>query len=156
MARVRFDIEDPTNRLTLKAILEAEGHTVGEDDPDVVIADTAQKALEYAKGLPALVLARGSEVGEAVAAMRGGVYGYVFVPFQPGEAGIMVARAGASRKGAAAAQAETPLMTLEEAEGRLIEAVMRHCRNNRTKAARILGIGRNTLWRKLKKMKGGE
>jgi two-component system response regulator HydG len=32
-----------------------------------------------------------------------------------------------------------------------IQRVLRVCKHNQAKAARILGIGRNTLWRKLKR-----
>ena len=42
------------------------------------------------------------------------------------------------------------LKSLEEAEAEHIQEGLRHCKNNRAKAARILVIGRNTLWRKLK------
>lgn len=44
----------------------------------------------------------------------------------------------------------TESLTVKELEKRHIIAVMEQCRNNQTLAARQLGIGRNTLWRKLK------
>jgi two-component system response regulator HydG len=42
-------------------------------------------------------------------------------------------------------------MSLAEVERNHILGVLRHCANNKVKAARILGIGYNTLWRKLKR-----
>lgn len=41
-------------------------------------------------------------------------------------------------------------MPLAEVERRHILGVLRHCRNNKVRAAAVLGIGYNTLWRKLK------
>ena len=43
------------------------------------------------------------------------------------------------------------LRTLAEIELEYIKSVLRSCGNNQARAARVLGIGRNTLWRKLKK-----
>ena len=43
--------------------------------------------------------------------------------------------------------------TLKELERRYIEAVLRRNRGNRSKTAEQLGIGRNTLWRKIKEYK---
>ena len=42
---------------------------------------------------------------------------------------------------------------LEEVEALHILDTLRRCKNNQAHAARKLGIGRNTLWRKLKKIK---
>jgi two-component system response regulator HydG len=41
------------------------------------------------------------------------------------------------------------LRSLAEVEREHILAVLKACRNNHSEAARVLGIGRNTLWRKL-------
>jgi DNA-binding NtrC family response regulator len=43
------------------------------------------------------------------------------------------------------------LLPLEEAEKQHVLGVLEHCAQNRAKAAKVLGIGYNTLWRKLKK-----
>jgi two-component system response regulator HydG len=43
------------------------------------------------------------------------------------------------------------LIPLDEAEKRHVLSVLEHCGHNKAKAAQILGIGYNTLWRKLKK-----
>ena len=156
MARVVLDIEDGTSRFTLKAILEASGHEIVEDGADVAIADRAEAAVAHARTMASLVLAQASEVAGAVAAMQQGVFGYVFVPFQPGEAGIMVDRALAWHRGGPSvpsAPEEVSVTTIDDAEKRLILETLRHCRNNKSKAARMLGIGRNTLWRKLKQFK---
>jgi transcriptional regulator of acetoin/glycerol metabolism len=44
------------------------------------------------------------------------------------------------------------LCTLAEMEARHIRRVLEHARGNRSEAARILGIDRATLWRKLKRL----
>ncbi|MBI2422990.1 MAG: helix-turn-helix domain-containing protein [Candidatus Hydrogenedentes bacterium] len=86
--------------------------------------------------------------------MEKGVFGYILLPFQPGEANLMVARALQS------APISTPhtepttenLRSLQAVEADHILNALRVCKNNQAKAAKILGIGRNTLWRKLKKI----
>jgi DNA-binding NtrC family response regulator len=47
----------------------------------------------------------------------------------------------------------TPGMTVDEAERRLILLTLEHCRNNKTKAAEVLGISLKTLHNKLNRMK---
>lgn len=47
--------------------------------------------------------------------------------------------------------AARPELTLAEAERLHIERVLQRCEGNRAEAARVLAIGRNTLWRKLQK-----
>lgn len=157
MPRVMIDIDDPANRLTLKAMLEAEGHRVVSEQPDVVFADTPAKALAYAELTPALVLSTVSGVPSAVAAMRRGVYGYLLAPFQPGEAAVMVRRALAAQGAGDDLGADAPedRRTLAEVEADHIQTVVRGCKGNQTKAAQILGIGRNTLWRKLRRIRSG-
>lgn len=155
MARVELDLDDPLNAMTLKAMLEAEGHAVVRDNGDVIIASPCGHALARLGKVPVLVLASAAQIGEAVAAMREGVYGYVFLPFQPGEAGLMVRRANEVATEKSEPQPEVP-ETLENAEARHITAVLRACKNNQAEAARRLGIGRNTLWRKLRAMRAQE
>lgn len=46
-------------------------------------------------------------------------------------------------------------MTIEDLERRHVLAVLKRCGNNRTQAARILGINASTLWRKLKNWDSG-
>jgi len=146
MPCVFLDIQDPANKLTLKAVLESAGHAIG-DEPDVVITDDYAGALSRAREVSTIVLASASQVPRAVELMREGVFGYLFVPLQPGEADIRVRQAVASAK---AVTHEPPLVSLREAELSTIKETLRRCRNNRSEAARILGIGRNTLLRKLK------
>lgn len=153
MARVELAIADPASRLTLKAMLEAEGHTVTEAEPEVVICDDVPTAVQRSPERPVLVLAPYAEVRDAVTAMRQGVYGYILLPFQPGEAALMVERALGRNRSTPEDKAPPKL---EEVESKHIQEVLRLCKNNRAEAARVLGIGRNTLWRKLKKMGGAE
>lgn len=146
MGRVKLHIEDPALRVTLETILRSGGHEIANADADVVIAGSAEDAIRAAQHGPALVVAAAGDIPEAVRAMRQGVYGYIFLPLQPGETDIMVQRA----IGGGVTKEEPELLSLPEVERRHIEKVLRHCRHNRTEAARILGIGRNTLWRKLR------
>ena len=55
----------------------------------------------------------------------------------------------------APAATSVPLMTLDELERRHILAVLQQCGGSRTAAAKILGLDRSTLWRKLERF-GGE
>jgi two-component system response regulator HydG len=60
--------------------------------------------------------------------------------------------AGAPRaqpRGPGPAAGPAVLRPLAEVEREHILAVLKACRNNHSEAARVLGIGRNTLWRKL-------
>ncbi|MFP4500231.1 MAG: helix-turn-helix domain-containing protein [Candidatus Hydrogenedentota bacterium] len=171
MTQVWLHISDPADRMTLKVLLERGGHSVSDAGGEVVITDTAARAIELASRLPTLVLCAYEGVGEAVDAMRKGVYGYILRPFQPGEATIKVDRALDSARqsaprpavadpppGYAVPPAETPATTahtalpsLAQVEREHIERVLRSCHFNHTQTARTLGIGRNTLWRKLKR-----
>lgn len=157
MAVISFHIDDPANRMTLKVMLEAEGHAVVTDEPDaqVFITDNAELALDRVPREPAvLILSAAEHLSEAIQAMRHGVYGYIFLPFQPGEAGLMVQRAlgSTSEQGDSARTDNGPIRTLEDVEAEHILDTLRRCKNNQAKTARVLGIGRNTLWRKLKKI----
>lgn len=148
MARVRLEVDDPALRLTLKAMLENEGHIVGPGDAEVCICDSALAAVAAARTTTTLLLTNAMGVAEAVAAMRKGVLGYIHFPLVPGEAALMVQRALSGPETLARAAA-TP-QRLDAVERAHIEAVLRQCKHNQAEAARVLGIGRNTLWRKLK------
>ncbi|MCL4694308.1 MAG: helix-turn-helix domain-containing protein [Candidatus Hydrogenedentes bacterium] len=148
MARVRLSIADPAHGLTLKTLLEADGHTVSENEPGVIITDDFVQAVSLAAGCPTLVLAGITQLRDAVEAMQRGVFGYIFVPLVPGEAALMVRRA----TGFTAATPEKHDVPLGDVETEHILDTLRRCKGNRAEAARRLGIGRNTLWRKLKRI----
>lgn len=156
MARIALIIDEPVRRITLEMILRGAGHATvtGPETADLVVADTPRRAAALCRERPTLVLAEQGGLAEAVEAMRAGVYGYVFIPFVPGEAELMVARALAWA-GRGTVEGETEAlergeMPLSQVERRHIERVLRDCRGNQAEAARLLGIGRNTLWRKLR------
>lgn len=157
MALIGLHINDPANRLTLKAMLELEGHRILEGDvgTPLLITDDLDRAPDRASdATTVLVLCTSDEVGRAVDGMKKGVYGYIFLPFQPGEAGLMVQRATSTQNSdpSSAPSPESPLRRLEDVESDYILSVLRRCKNNQARAARVLGIGRNTLWRKLRKI----
>lgn len=147
MARIQLLIDDGAQRMTLQATLESAGHQVVDANPEVLFASSADAGIKRARDCPVILLATASTVPETVRAMREGVWGYIFVPLQPGEAVMAVQRA---TSGASAPQAED-MRPLEDVEMEHIVRVLRRCKNNQAKAARMLGIGRNTLWRKLKR-----
>jgi len=150
MARIQLPISDVPQRMTLQAMLEAAGHAVIDSAPDVMFTDSVETAVKHAGACKTLLLATASTVPDAVRAMRdNGVYGYVFVPLQPSEATMAVDRAMAG--GTASSEAAQAMRSLEDVEMEHIQRVLRVCKHNQAKAARVLGIGRNTLWRKLKR-----
>ena len=161
MARVQLHIADPANRMTLRAILVAEGHEVVQENPHVIFADGREEAAAYARRRPCVLVTRASEIPLAIDAVKQGVFGYILVPFQPGEAAVAVKRAlewwgavsGADGGAVPGSDLGAAPMRIEEAEVRMILATLRQCKNNKSKAARLLGIGRNTLWRKLKRIR---
>jgi DNA-binding NtrC family response regulator len=55
-----------------------------------------------------------------------------------------------------AGRAEGPARTLAEVEREHVLRVLEACGGSQVEAARVLGIGRNTLWRKLRAYRGGE
>jgi len=132
-------------------MLEAAGHSVVEADGEVFFADSVDVALAHRNQGPVILLASAAAVPEAVRAMRSGIWGYVFVPLQPGEAPMAVERALATPVNNADEAAPESMKPLEAVEMEYIQTVLRKCKHNQARAARILGIGRNTLWRKLKK-----
>lgn len=152
MAQILLDVDDAANRLTLQVVLENEGHEIVDADPDVVLTDAFSRALEHAPNAPTILLAAASQIKDAVQLMGQGVFGYIFVPFQPGEAGLMIERALASESAAGGGTGAEALTSLAEIEARHIRLVLRECKYNQAQAAKVLGIGRNTLWRKLKSM----
>ena len=160
MPIVTIDISDILNRITLRALLESAGHTTQFEDTepkhsDVYISDNYIKAVQKAKVCPTLLLTTFGNVPQAVKAMEEGVFGYILLPFQPGEAPLMVRRALESTfsPGNNTSPHEAALLTHTEIEQRHILQVLRACNNNQARAARLLGIGRNTLWRKLRQIR---
>lgn len=153
MARVKLHIQQPINEFTLKMLLEAQGFIVSDNSADVLITDDYPLALQYAETFPTLVLASAQQIPQAVELMRQGVYGYIFIPFQPDEPSMMIERAlGQWKIGKPTSRKKT--LSLTELETETILKTLAECHFNRSETARRLGIGRNTLWRKLKKIKG--
>lgn len=152
MARVKLHIHQPINEFTLKTLLEAQGYIMVTDAPDVLITDDYDFALQQAHLVPTLVLATAQLIPQAVDVMRKGVYGYIFVPFQPDEASMMIERALGQWEIGKRRDKKTSI-SLSELETEVILKTLAECHFNRSETARRLGIGRNTLWRKLKKIK---
>mgnify|MGYP006288518269 FL=1 len=158
MSKTALDISDPSLRLTLEVMLKAEGHEIVTVTPEVTVADSRTGAINALSMSPVVLLTSVAGIADAVNAMYQGVYGYILLPLQPGEAGLMVTRAAAKTNNARMQPEESnpALLSLAEVEKQHIEAVLRACKGNQVKASRILGIGRNTLWRKMKSWKQKE
>jgi len=150
MTSVTMHIKDPSIRLVAQALLDAAGCTVVAEGGDVRLFDSVAAARSAGYARPTLVLCAYDELAAAVAAMREGLYGYVLLPFVPGELALMVHRAANNALGAAAPTPKNEKLCDVEREH--INFVMREAKHNQAEAARRLGIGRNTLWRKLKQM----
>ncbi len=158
MARIAIEIADGTNRLMLQLMLRNAGHEIVGEAAEVFIIDEPLRLPELPAAAQVLILTTLTGISGAVDAMKAGAFGYILLPFQPGETEIMVERAlhgSSTLSGEQNGEKENTLKPLLEVEQEYIRRVLRQCRNNQLQAARILGIGRNTLWRKLKQMDSG-
>jgi DNA-binding NtrC family response regulator len=156
MAVIGLHIHDSIQLITLKAMLESEGHTVhrhaSEPGIQVVFAELGAAHELDSRGAPVVVIASVSEIPDAVKLMSDGFWGYITTPLQPREASLVTERVlRASSQSIDDSKSDT-LETLESIEFDHIRKALRLCNGNQAKAARVLNIGRNTLWRKLKKM----
>jgi DNA-binding NtrC family response regulator len=152
MTTIALNIKDTTQRVTLKALLNSEGHTIAEDSNKAQVCFTdinSWRNLDLVK-IPTMYLVSSTETPMAVEAMNAGAFGYIFVPFQPHEACLEVERA--LRDNSTTPDSLGTLRTLESIEFEHISRAIRLCNGNQIKAAIALNTGRNTLWRKLKKM----
>lgn len=155
MASITLHIQDHTQRITLKALLEVEEHTVTENmetQSQVQFCDLQSWHKLAPTIVPTVLLATAAEIPSAVDAMNAGAWGYIFVPFQPCEACVAVSHEINNRNTSSPIPNLSNLPTMESVEFEHIALTLRLCNGNQAKAARLLNIGRNTLWRKLKKM----
>ena len=151
MPQVQLHMRDDTILLTLETMLTFSGHSlVEEGGPGVVhISDDLEQAVGLVEQGPVLVLSTAGDLAGAVKVMELGVFGYIFLPLVPGEAALMVQRAAASGH-PTVPEPEVEQRSLKAMERAHILDTLRLSKYNRAEAARRLGIGRNTLWRKLK------
>lgn len=154
MVTIALFIQDTTQRVTLKILLEAEGHVIvsRSGDAQVQFADMHSCRELDLLSTPTILIASASDIPGAVEAMSVGAWGYIFIPFQPHEAALAVKRVLAGDTPSNTEITLSELQTMEEVEFEYIELALRLCNGNQAKAARALKIGRNTLWRKLRKM----
>ncbi len=154
MAAISLHIEHIPLSMTIKAILEAEGHHIVSEGGEIRFIDASAADQMNLPDTPTVLLTAGTEIPHAVESMKRGAWGYILLPLQPGEAALTVSRILGGEHGHGADENTAPeeLRSLDAIETEYIQFVLRKCKNNQAKAARILGIGRNTLWRKLKKI----
>ncbi|HNZ47256.1 MAG TPA: helix-turn-helix domain-containing protein [Candidatus Hydrogenedentes bacterium] len=154
MACVLLNITSVPLRITLEVMLHLEGHTLSEIAGDAAVTDSLPHAADLAGQYPVLLLVPAAQVADAVGLMRKGVHDYALLPLQPGEVPFKIERILASLSAPAhdgvieTGQELKSLAAMEEAHIRL---ALRHCKGNQLQAAKLLGIGRNTLWRKLRR-----
>lgn len=156
MARVALYLDDARNKILLKAILESKGNIVDDEKYDVVITDRGDTAKEFCRDYPVIVLASASQIPYAVSLMKVGIFGYIFLPIQPDEVNIMVERAIVYWKSSERDSGKFEMKTLKEMEFEYIKKVYAECGFCKKETAKRLGIGRNTLWRKLRQVKTEE
>ena len=154
MATISLYIENTPLSMTVKAILEAEGHQIVAENAAIRFVDVSLADRVDFSHTPTVLLTPGAEIPQAVQFMKRGAWGYILLPLQPGEAVLTVNRIlGGENNHRVDENATTEeLKSLDAIETEYIQFVLRKCKNNQAKAARVLGIGRNTLWRKLKKI----
>ncbi len=151
MSRIWINITDAPLAFTVKMLLRNEGHeaVASAREADACVTNDLVSAVEHARALTVVVLVPSSEIPRAVEAMAQGVYGYALLPLIPKELPLVLARA-LDKKSENRSEKDEGWASLAEMERKYIQKVLRHCKYNRTRAAEILKIGRNTLWRKLR------
>src|SRR4030095_15423503 len=103
--------------------------------------------------LPVVVVTAFGSIDAAVTAMRAGAYDFVTQTLDLDTIGLVLERAVENHELRteldALRRVISELLPLEEVERRYIACVIEACAGNKSKAARILGIGRKTLYRHL-------
>jgi DNA-binding NtrC family response regulator len=126
-------------------------------DVDVVLSDVRLGAIsgisllkmwkERRPSTPFVLITAFAEIGDAVEAIKAGAADYLVKPVKPPE---LLAKINQCLAGAHKANARLQDLPLEEIERAAIEQALDHFDQNRTRAARSLGISVRTLQRKLK------
>ncbi len=134
---------------------------IRESAPELAVIDLkmpGKSGLELVRALRELspetksVVCTGfGSIANAVEAIHAGAVNYVTKPADADE--ILAAFKKADDPDRAVADVEYHPVTLAEAEWEYIQQILADCNGNISKAARLLGIERRTLQRKLKKMR---
>jgi two-component system response regulator RegA len=106
---------------------------------------------ELSPGTKAVVCTGFGSIATAVEAIHAGAVNYVTKPADADE--ILAAFKKLDEPDRATAEVDYQPVTLAEAEWEYIQQILADCNGNISKAARLLGIERRTLQRKLKKMR---
>ncbi|MBA3312772.1 MAG: response regulator [Planctomycetaceae bacterium] len=134
---------------------------VREEPPELSVIDLkmpGKSGLELVRAIKDLspetkcVVCTGfGSIANAVEAIHAGAVNYVTKPADADE--ILAAFRKSEEPDRAVAETDYQPVTLAEAEWEYIQQVLTDCNGNISKAARLLGIERRTLQRKLKKMR---
>ena len=134
---------------------------VGDESPELAVVDLkmpGRSGLDLVRALKelspetkAVVCTGFGSIANAVEALHAGAVNYVTKPADADE--ILAAFRKAEEPAREVAEMDYQPVTLAEAEWEYIQQVLTDCNGNISKAARLLGIERRTLQRKLKKMR---
>jgi DNA-binding NtrC family response regulator len=124
---------------------------VAADLPDARGLDLCRAIEEASPETPVIFLAGDGSAGLqiAVEAMRAGAVDFITKPFAPEEMIAAVGRVARRREGAPHGLESSQIVPIDELERRYIHLVMEAVDGNKTQAARLLGLDRTTLYRKL-------
>lgn len=135
--------------------------TIREQPPELAVIDLkmpGQSGLDLLRTLRelspetrAVVCTGFGSIANAVEAIHAGAVNYVTKPADADE--ILAAFRKSDEPERESADVDYQPVTLAEAEWEYIQQVLADCNGNISKAARLLGIERRTLQRKLKKMR---
>jgi DNA-binding CsgD family transcriptional regulator len=140
--RVRLRAADPVRRHGLTSMLQAAGHTVVEDTPDVTLCDAGQDSKETEA--PAVVLTNGRPVNVSPAGVLAAdaTQEHIDLALRAVAAGLIVRSPGVpAERGFAPVAEDAPLLTPRERE---ILALVGQGMSNKA-VARHLGISVHTV-----------
>ena len=155
---------------SLTSILTAAGHHVTSESADLAFVDASESSMSLGDA-PAIVVASGDRVGQAIDLVKGGAYAFLRYPFISDEVTLLVDRAldhlslsaehspvagrieaiaTGNGDGLAAARnlAGKPLADIEK---QVILSTLEVFKGHRVKTATALGIGVRTLGMKIKR-----
>ncbi len=182
MAKVLATDDDEDVLQTIKEALQFRGHSVlvaasapealallANEEVDIVLADIAMPGMDglelcghITKNRPnvrVIIITGKPNLDVAIASIRAGAYDFLVKPLTADPLFAAIDRADPRRppgSTGAATEARDAVQSLRELERRHIMETLRKAEGNKTVAARMLGIDRTTLYRKLSEIETTE